>query len=306
MIEIVKSLTKKRMGKIKTAAYCRVSTDMEIQEGSYDIQVSYYTDLINANPDMELVGIYGDKGKSGLSANQRPGLQKLMDDCRAGKINLILTKSISRFSRNLAECAEMIEELQRLDITIYFEEQGLNSQDEQCRLVLNILSAVAQEESHSISLHTRLAHEQYTLEGRPFGKIAFGYKNGGENKWIINEKEAPRVREAFRLASEGTCYQDILAAMDKMETDGNKWKQKRLKYMLTNVVYKGDYFANKTVCLVPGKQVVNRDYRDRIYISEHHEPIISPEEYDRVQEMIESGSLNSCRRRKGKQWKGVQ
>ena len=94
------------MKKIKTAAYCRVSTDKEVQEGSYELQVAYFTDLINANPTMELVGIYGDKGKSGLKISGRHGLQKLMDDCRAGKINLILTKSISRFARNMAECAE--------------------------------------------------------------------------------------------------------------------------------------------------------------------------------------------------------
>ena len=284
------------MEKIKTAAYCRVSTDMEAQEGSYELQVAYFTDLINANPDMELVGIYGDKGRSGLSAKKRPGLQKLMDDCRAGKISLILTKSISRFARNMAECAEMIRELQGLGVSIQFEKENLNTQDEKCALVLNILAAIAEEESHSISLHTTLAHEQYTLEGRPFGRIAFGYMNGGDHKWVINEEEAPRVRKAFQMAGEGKCYSQIRAALNGMETDGYKWTQERVKYMLTNVVYKGDYCSNKTVCLVPGKQVVNRDFKDRIYITGHHDPIIPPEQFDRVQEIIERGILLSYRR----------
>lgn len=111
------------MDKIKTAAYCRVSTDKETQDGSYELQESYFTELINANPNMELVGIYGDKGKSGLHADKRPGLQKLMGDCRTGKINLILTKSISRFARNMAECAAMIRELNCLGVYVIFEKQ---------------------------------------------------------------------------------------------------------------------------------------------------------------------------------------
>ena len=232
------------MDKLKTAAYCRVSTDMETQEGSYELQVAYFTDLINSNPDMELVGIYGDKGKSGLKISGRPGLQKLMDDCRARKINLILTKSISRFARNMADCASMVRELRDLGVNIIFEEQNLNTQDEKSILVLNILAAIAEEESHSISQHALLAHEQYTLEGRPFGAIAFGHKNGGDNKWIINEEEAPRVRKAFELAAQGKCYRDVLKALNEMEAGDYRWKQSRVRRMLTNVVYKGDYFAN--------------------------------------------------------------
>lgn len=284
------------MKKIKTAAYCRVSTDKETQEGSYELQVSYFTDLINSNPDMELVGIYGDKGKSGLSTSGRPGLKRLMEDCRAGKINLIMTKSISRFARNMADCAEMIQELRSLGVNLFFEEQNINSQDEKCALVLNIFAAIAQEESHSISQHSRLAHEQHVLEGRPYGTISFGYQNGGDNKWVINEDEAPRVREAFRLAAEGKCYSDILKALNAMETDGYEWKQARLKRMLTNPVYKGDYFSNQTVCLVPGKQVVNNGYRDRFYLKGHHEAIIPPEQFDWVQEIIERGILLSYKR----------
>jgi DNA invertase Pin-like site-specific DNA recombinase len=284
------------MDKIKTAAYCRVSTDKEAQDGSYELQVSYFPELITSNPDMELVGIYGDKGKSGLSTEKRPGLKKLMDDCREGKINLILTKSISRFARNMAECAEMIRKLQSLGVNIIFEKENLNSQDENCALALNIFAAIAEEESHSISQHALRAHEQYTMEGRPFGQISFGYKHGGDNKWIINEEEAPLVRKAFEMAAEGQNYTEIRKAMTEMA--GYPWSQGRVKYLLTNVVYKGDYLSHKTVCIVPGKQVKNAGHRDQFYITGHHEPIVSTSLFDRVQKIVVNGDLISLRRRK--------
>lgn len=283
------------MEKIKTAAYCRVSTDMETQSGSYEMQEQYFTDLISANPDMELVGIYGDRGKSGLKTAGRPGLQRLLEDCRAGKIQLILTKSISRFARNMAECAEMIRELRGLGVNIIFEEQNLNSQDEKCALALNIFAAIAEEESHSISQHVIQAHEQYALEGRPFGVISFGYQNAGDHKWIINEEQAPLVRKAFELAAEGKNYSQIRKALGEM--DGDRWSQARVKYMLTNVAYKGDYLSHKTVCIVPGKQVRNNGHRDQFYITGHHEPIVQPELFDRVQEIVERGDLVTNKRR---------
>ena len=285
------------MGKLKTAAYCRVSTDKEAQEGSYEMQESYFMEQIHSDPDMEFVGVYGDKGRSGLYTDGRPGLQKLLEDCRAGRIDLILTKSISRFARNMSDCAEIIRELRALGVNVLFEKERLNSQDMNCDLVLNILSAIAQEESHSISQHSIRSHEQYTLEGRPYGRISFGYRNAGNNRWEVNEEEASKVRKAFQMAGQGKCYSEILKALDEMETGDYKWKQKRLKYMLTNQVYKGDYYSHGTVCLVPGKPIRNRGYRDRFYIKGHHEAIVSTELFDRVQELVARGILISHGRR---------
>lgn len=281
--------------KIRTAAYCRVSTDKEVQEDSYETQVSYYTDMIKSNPAMEFAGVYGDKGKSGLKTTGRPGLQRLLNDCRAGKIDLILTKSISRFARSMSDCAEMIRELRSIGVHVLFEKENVNSRNENCDLVLNIFSAIAQEESHSISQHSIRSHEQYTLEGRPFGRVSFGYRNAGENRWEINEAEAYKVRTAFRMAAQGKCYVEILKALNETETD-YVWKQKRLKYMLTNPVYKGDYYSHGTVCLVPGKPIVNRGYRDRFYIRGHHDPIVSTELFDGVQEIIARGIPVSYKR----------
>ena len=280
---------------LKTAAYCRVSTLKEEQEGSYEIQETYYRNLIQSSPDMEFAGIYGDRGRSGMFADKRPGLQKLLEDCRAGKVEQILTKSISRFARNMGECAEMIRELRGIGVNLFFEEQNLDTKDPKGDLVLNIFAAIAQEESRSISEHVKKAHEQYVLEGRPYVRISFGYQNGGNHKWVINEEEATMVRTAFQMADEGRNYEEIRKALNAM--GGGKWSQRRLKYMLTNEVYKGDFFSNKTVCLVPGKQVVNKGYTDRIYIEGHHEPIVSADLFDRVQELVESKALYKYQRK---------
>lgn len=121
---------------IRTAAYCRVSTDKEAQEGSYEMQEIYFTDLIKSDPGMEFVGIYGDKGRSGLKMAGRPGLQKLLEDCRAGQIDLILTKSISRFARSMSDCAAMIRELRSIGIDILFQKENMNSRNKNCDLVL--------------------------------------------------------------------------------------------------------------------------------------------------------------------------
>lgn len=289
-------------GLIRTAAYCRVSTDKEIQESSYELQVQYFTDKINSNDGMILVGIYGDKGRSGLHTSRRPGLQKLMEDCRKNKIDLIYTKSISRFARNMADCAVMMRELRSLGVSIIFEKENLNTKDGKCDLILNIFSAIAQEESHSISQHTIRSYEQYTLEGRPYGTVSYGYYDAGDRSWKINEEQAAQVRLAFRMAGEGKTYQEILKALNEAEKsvkgaakEVQIWKRPRLRYLLTNPAYKGDYFSHGTVCLIPGKQVRNRGYRDRYYIEEHHEPIVPPELYDRVQQIIKRGLLISYR-----------
>lgn len=284
---------------LRVAAYCRVSTRLEEQEGSYEIQVNYYTGKITADPHMELAGIYGDNGKSGLKTRGREGLERLLRDCEAGKIDLILTKSISRFARSMADCAALIGRLRELGVDILFEKEGIHSRDPTCDLLLHIFAALAQEESHSISQNARRAHEQYVMEGRPFGRIAYGYYNAGQNRWAVREPEAERVRTAFQMAARGFCYREILGALNEMEqrdATGVVWKQKRLRHLLRSVVYKGDYYSHGTVCLVPGRQVENRGYRDRFYIEQHHPPLVSSALFDRVQEILARGLLHSRRR----------
>lgn len=286
--------------RLRTAAYCRVSTDLSEQEDSYETQLRYYRSRIVHSPTMELVGLYGDKGKSGLKTSSRPGLQQLLSDCEAGKIDLILTKSVSRFARSMADCVDIINRLRSLNVNIIFDREGLQTANRRSDLLLHILAALAQEESHSLSQNMIRSHEQYAAEGRPYGRIAYGYFSSGSKAWQPCPREALRVQTAFAMADESYCYADILSALNRMETQdatGVLWCQRRVRRMLCNVVYRGDYFSHGTVCLTPGHQVVNRGYRDRFYIEEHHPPLVDPARFDRVQSLLLSGMLSSCRTR---------
>ena len=203
--------------KLRVAAYCRVSTDLEEQEGSFETQVRHYREKIGKDPDMELVGIYGDKGKSGLRASRRPELQRLLRDCKAGKIDLILTKSISRFARSMADCVELIRRLREWRVTVFFEREGLRTDDRKIDLIISILAAMAQEESHSISQNMIRCHEQHASEGRPCGKVAYGYVRAEDGSWTVNPAQAQRVQTAFRMAAEGRSYPEILTALNSIE-----------------------------------------------------------------------------------------
>lgn len=283
------------MNKTRTAAYCRVSTEMEIQEGSFDIQTRYYTDLINNNPDMELVGIYGDKGKSGLTAEKRPGLQSLLEDCRSGKIDLILCKSVSRFARNMADFVEMVRELRRIGVNAYFEKEHLDTKTPGCDMILDILAIVAEEESNSISQNLIMSYEQRVKEGRIGGSLPYGYCNGENSEWVIKGEEASRVRTAFYMASIGKPYKEIISALDEMEGKPT-WKQDRLKTLLGNVAYKGDYYSHKNVTIIPGKSVPNKGLKDRYYLVAHHDAIVPPDLFDKVQEIMKRKLLYSYRK----------
>lgn len=281
--------------RLRTAAYCRVSTELEEQEGSFEMQMSYYREKIGQSDTLELVGVYGDRGKSGLRTS-RPSLQKLLADCEAGKIDLILTKSISRFARSMADCVDLIQRLREWRVTVFFEREGLQTDNRRIDLFMNIFAALAQEESNSISQNMIRSHEQYASVGRPFGRVSYGYCRSGAQAWQTDPEEARRVQAAFRMAAEGCTYKEILGALNRMEQQENTgviWRQRRLRNMLRNVVYLGDYYSHSTVCLTPGHQVINRGYRDRYYIEEHHEALVSRAMFDRVQRVINSRLLIS-------------
>ena len=273
-----------------------MSTELEMQEGSYELQVKYYTDLIKGNRDMEFVGVYGDRGKSGLSKEGRPGLQSLLADCKAGKIDFILTKSISRFARSMGDCAGMVRELRSYGVSVYFEKENLNTEDTSCDFILNILSAIAEEESHSISQHIIQSYEQKSKEGRPYGSVSYGYYSLGNSRWVINGSQAKRVKKAFDMALAGETYTEIVNALNEME-ETPFWRQDRVRFMLTNIAYKGDIYTHKYVSLVPGKSVPNKGYRNRYYIKGHHEPLVSPEDFEKVQKIEKRGLLRSNKRR---------
>ena len=142
---------KKEIPKIRMAAYCRVSTDQEEQLSSYENQVRYYTEIITRNPDYELVDIYADEGISGTNTKKRDDFNRMIEDCRAGKIDLIITKSISRFARNTLDCLNYVRELKELGVGIRFEKENIDTLDAKGEVLLTILSSLAQDESRSIS-----------------------------------------------------------------------------------------------------------------------------------------------------------
>ena len=288
-----------RQKRIRVAAYCRVSTLMEMQDSSYETQRDYYIRLIDRNPAYELVEIYGDHGASGRSMAKRPQFRRMLQDCENGKIDMILTKSISRFARNLPDCIRVIRRLQALRIPILFEKENIDTLDVKSELLLNVLAMVAEEESVSISQNMRWTHERRNAAGDPFSKAPYGYRrDAGSNQWHVHEKEARRVRYAYARANEGCCYVDILAGLNQMEKEAGiqrLWSHQRMIHMLTHEAYIGDILTNKSFKLDANTQVRNNGERDQYYIEDHHEPIISREVHERVKELVGRGLLRSGR-----------
>ena len=289
----------KKDRKIRVAAYCRVSTLMENQDASYETQKDYYIRRISANPDYELVEIYGDHGASGRSMLKRPQFRRMLQDCEEGRIDMILTKSISRFARNLPDCIRTIRRLQELRIPVVFEKESINTLDVKSELLLNVLATVAEEESVSISQNLRWSHERRNAAGDPFSKAPYGYRRDAEtNQWYIHEEEARRVRYAYARANEGCRYVDILAGLRQMDKEAGierPWSHQRMVYMLTHEAYIGDVLTNKSYKSDVNTQVRNNGERDQYYIEEHHEPIVSREIHERVKELVERGLLRSDR-----------
>lgn len=296
--EIIPSSTE---GKLRTAAYCRVSTLAEEQELSFETQCKYYTDVITQDPNKVLVGIYGDQGFSGLQSKKRKEFQRLIADCEAGKVDFILVKSISRFSRNTVECIEYLDKLRNLGIAVSFEKEGLNSMDPQSQMILSIFASIAQNESCSLSENIRWARRRQAEIGDPLRCGCYGYriirqKDGSGRKWVVVEEEAKRVRRMFQYAYQGYTYQEIIDLMNKYEEQlgsSDRWTKDRVHNALEREAYRGDILTDKMITLdyLRKKQMKNNGQVDQYYIEQHHDPIVEPELYDTVQEYIQNGYL---------------
>lgn len=279
--------------KTRVAVYCRVSTDMEEQEGSFTLQKEYYQRLIEENPQMVLAGIYGDQGKSGRSIAGRSAFQRMLRDCEDGKIDLILTKSISRFTRNMADCVSTVRRLKELHVEIRFEKEHFSTEDQLSELFLCILAILAEEESNSLSLSQKWSRREQNREGHPVVAPSYGYRDTNRDHiWRINDSEAKRVRLAFWMACCGRDYQEIretLQVMEEQEGTGKVWNQTPLRYMLSNINYTGDFLTNKYCWIETAdgrRYVVNDGYEDQFYIENHHEPLVSHAAYNAVQELL--------------------
>ena len=289
--------------KLRTAAYARVSRKSDLQDGSFEFQCAYFRQKILADPALTLVDIYGDHGKSGRSLQNRPGLQRLIQDCEKGQIDLVLCKSISRLGRSMQEVVETIRHFSRLGIGVHFEREGLHTDKMEGELILSILSAMAQEESDCLSQTMQASRQQHLKKGQPWENPRYGYlSQGPDHRWIINEGEAPLVRRAFRLACLGANYADIAADLTRLELKRGSqrvWQKIPVRNLLTSVVYKGDYLSHKEVRTITEdgriKRIRNRGQAPQLYIRNHHQAIIRPELFDMVQSLIHQGLLHSRR-----------
>lgn len=288
---------------ILTAAYCRVSTSSDLQDGSFEAQCAYYRRLITGNPALVLVDVYGDHGKSGRSMKDRKELNRLIRDCEAGKVDLVLTKSISRFARNMMECVETIRHLSALGVRVCFEKEGLDTRTMGGELMLGILAAIAQEESNSIALNMQWSRRKHVEQGQPWEAARYGYISvGKEHQWEVVPHEAQVVRQAFYMAGMCCTYQEIAHALSKMETARGStriWSRATVVNLLRSPVYIGDYLSNKECRLVDEqgnvKRVKNKGYMDQILIEGHHPALVSRALYDAVQALLDHGSLGTHR-----------
>ncbi len=299
-------------GKKRAAAYCRVSTLTEEQELSFETQRDYYTDLIGKDPNMILVGIYGDQGFSGLHSQKRKEFQRMLADCDAGKIDVVLVKSISRFSRNSIECMEYLQRLRDKGIAVIFEKEGLNSLDPRSQMILSIFASFAQNESSSASENIRWGRRRQAEIGDPIRRGCYGYRiirQGGEisRRWVIHKEEAKRIWSMFQMAYQGYSFREIQSQVNKYEEkqkSGRIWKIPCVIATLKREAYRGDILTDKTITLdyLKRKKIKNNGQVDQFYIEQHHEPIVDPAVYDEVQEYIKAGYLISRNKRIREAW----
>ncbi|MCM1133462.1 MAG: recombinase family protein [Ruminococcus flavefaciens] len=280
--------------KRKVAAYARVSTDSEDQLTSYEAQVSYYTDYIKSRQDWEFVKVYTDEGISGVSTKGRQGFNEMVADALAGKINLIITKSVSRFARNTVDSLTTIRKLKEHNVECYFEKEAIWSFDTKCELVLSVLSSIAQEESRSISENVTWGCRKKMSDGKysmPYSSF-LGYDKGEDGKLVVNPEQAKIVRLIFQLFLEGMSPYSIAKELTtrKIKTPMNrdKWNPSTIRTILSNEKYKGDALLQKTFCsdFLTKKVVVNKGQIPQYYIEDDHEAIISPTIFDIVQEEL--------------------
>lgn len=273
------------------AAYCRVSTDQEEQLNSFGNQVNYYTQYINEKPDYQLVDIYADEGISGTNTKKREGFNRMIVDCEAGKIDLVITKSISRFARNTQDCLSYSRKLKSLGIGIIFEKENINTMDASGELLFTILSSLAQEESRNISENSKWALRHNYKQGivRVNTKGFMGYDADGEGNLIINPEQAKIVRRIFREFEEGWTPNEIAMRLNEDKIKGVKgrvaWNGATIRGMLTNEKYQGDARLQKTFTedYLTKKRVKNEGQIEQYYVENSHKPIISKSEWEAVQ-----------------------
>lgn len=278
---------------LRVAAYCRVSTDMEEQESSYASQIRSYTELISQHEGWELVDIYADEAASGTKTDKREDFNRMMADCRKGKIDRVLVKSISRFSRNTKDCLAALRELMRLGVTVQFEKENIDTGTLTTELMVSVSGSLAQQESMSISQNIRMGYRRRMERGEYItNKPPYGYRNAGGGKLEIVPEEAEVIRWVFESYLNRHTPAWIAEEMNRRGIPKKygpaSWKKKAIAYWLKNEKYTGNTLCQKTFTTgFPYITVKNQGEMDQFYIENCHPAIIHREMFDRVQALLQ-------------------
>ena len=275
----------------RVAAYARVSTDSEEQQTSYAAQVDHYTKFIQANPNWTLSGVYTDEGISALNTRKRDGFNRMISDALSGHIDLIVTKSVSRFARNTVDSLTTVRKLKEKGVEVWFEKENIFTLDSKGELLITIMSSLAQEESRSISENVTWGQRKRMADGKitlPY-KQFLGYEKGEDGLPRIVEKEAVIVRRIFRQYLQGKTFSTIARQLEKDDipapAGGRVWQSATVRSILTNEKYKGHALMQKTYCadFLTKKMVKNTGQVQQYYVEDSHPAIIRPDEFDAVQ-----------------------
>ena len=280
--------------KLRVAAYCRVSTDSEDQLNSFEAQNIHYSEMITNHDLWELVDIYADEGITGTSAKKRKDFQRMLADCRKGKIDKILVKSISRFARNTMECLETIRELKALGISVFFEEHNIDTKMVSSEMLTAVIASCAQAESESISQNMRWSiHKRMESGDFVSGSVPYGYRLD-RGKLAINDREAHIVQSIFADYLSGRNPEEIAKALMKKELSDKSWTRHTVEYILKNEKYAGNARLQKqyTTESLPRKKKNNNGERDMFYVENSNPAIITEEIFRRA------GELRHARRTK--------
>ena len=298
--------------KLRVAAYCRVSTELEQQQSSYDIQIEYYTRHIMQNPNWIFAGVFADDGRSATNTFRRDDFNQLMDQCLKGKVDMVITKSISRFARNTVDCISWVRKLREKNVAVYFEKENLNTLDDSTEMILTILSSQAQEESRAISTNVKWGYARKFEKGESTRQRSYGFRKAPTGEMCIVEEEAAVIRNMARWFLDGDSLERIKHRLEDAgieTTTGKKtWSTGTIYNILTNEKIMGDVLLQKTFTAdyLTKRRVKNSGQQKQYYVKNHHEAIIPKTVYYKIQEEIaRRSSLKKAGTRKGKTAQGV-
>ena len=280
--------------KLRVAAYCRVSTDTEEQATSYEAQIAHYTEYIQKNPEWEFAGVYADDGISGTNTKKRSEFNRMIEDCEAGNIDMIITKSISRFARNTLDCLKYIRQLKEKNIPVFFEKESINTMDAKGEVLITIMASLAQQESQSLSQNVKLGLQfryqngQVQVNHNHF----LGYTKDENGNLIIDPDQAEVVKRIYREYLEGYSMDKIAKGLeaDEILTGAGKtrWWSSTINKILRNEKYIGDALLQKTYTtdFLSKTRVKNNGIVPQYYVEGNHEAIIPKDIFLRVQDEL--------------------